>query len=48
MACHANVSAPEETEEQLASQGLREVQDYQEAKDILEMRVDPEKEVLLV
>lgn len=48
MLCHANVPAPEETEEQLDVQGLRVVQDHQEAKDILEMRVDLEREVLLV
>ncbi|XP_051815101.1 golgin subfamily A member 6-like protein 1 isoform X2 [Acanthochromis polyacanthus] len=46
--CHANVPAPEETGEQLDIQGLRVVQDYQEAKDILEKRVDLEREVLLV
>ena len=44
----ANVQAPEETEEQLDSQGLRAVQDLKEAKVILEMRVDLEREVLLV
>lgn len=48
MECHANVLAPEETEEQLDFQGLRVVQDFQEAKDILETRVDLEREVLLV
>lgn len=48
MQCHANAVAPEETEEQLDSQRLRVLQDLQEAKDILEMRVDLESEVLLV
>lgn len=48
MECHANVLAPEETEEQLVFQVLRAVQEQQEAKDILEMRVDLEREVLLV
>lgn len=46
--CHANVLAPEETAEQLDFQGQRVVQDFLEAKDILEMRVDLEREVLLV
>lgn len=45
---HANVPAAEETEEQLECQDLRVVQDYQEAKDILEMRAGLEREVLLV
>lgn len=46
--CHANVLAPEETAEQLDFQGQRVVQDFPEAKDILEMRADLEREVLLV
>lgn len=45
---HANVPAPEETEEQLVFQGLRVVQGCQEAKDIQEMKVDLEREDLLV
>lgn len=48
MQCHANVPAPGDPEGELDLQGLRVVQDYQEAKDILEMRVDLEREVLLV
>lgn len=46
--CHANVLATEETEEELDSLDLRVVQDYQEVKDILEMKVDLENGVLLV
>lgn len=45
---HANVLAPEETEELLDCQDQRVDQDYQEAKDTQEMRVDLESEVLLV
>lgn len=48
MQCHANAPAPEETEVLLDFQGLRVVQDHQAAKGILEMRVDLEREVLLV
>lgn len=44
----ANALAPEETEEESDCQVPRVVQDHQEAKDILEMRVDLEREVLLV
>lgn len=48
MQCPANALAREDTEEQLELQGLRVVRDHQEAKDILEMRVDLEREVLPV
>lgn len=44
----ANVLEPEETEEEWDFQDLRVIRVFQEAKDILEMRVDLEREVLLV
>lgn len=45
---HVNVLEPGETEEQWDFLDLRVTQVFQEAKDILEMRVDLEREVLLV
>lgn len=48
MEYHANVLALEGTEEALDSMDPKVVQDYKEAKDTLEMRVDPEKEGHLV
>lgn len=45
---HANAPEPEETEEQWDFLDQRVIQVFQEAKDILEMRVDLESEVLLV
>lgn len=45
---HVNVPELEVTEEQLDNQGPRVVQEDQAAKGILEMRVDLEREVLLV
>lgn len=45
---HANVLEPEETEEQSDFLDPRGIQVFQEAKDILEMRVVLVKEVLLV
>lgn len=48
VASHANVLEPGETEEVWDLLDLRVIQVFQEAKDILEMRVDLEREVLLV
>lgn len=45
---HVNVLEPEETEEPLDFLDPRGIQVFQEAKDILEMRVVLVKEVLLV
>lgn len=45
---HANVLEPEETEVQWDLEDLRVIQVFQEAKDILETRVDLETEDLLV
>lgn len=45
---HANVQEPEGTEELSDFLGLRAVQESEAAKDILEMRVDLEREALLV
>lgn len=46
--CHASALALGEIEEESAYQGLRVVQAQWDTQDILEMRVDQEREVTLV